>query len=86
MQTSWAADLDPLLANPISGARIINNQVLKAGLNTVNHGLGRKLQGWIIIGRNSTGTVYDSQSTNQMAQLTLLLNASAPITINLLVF
>ncbi len=86
LQTSWAAELDPVLANPISQSRILTNQVLKAGMNTINHGLGRKLQGWIVIGINGVSTIYDSQSSNPMAQLTLLLSASSPVTISLLVF
>ena len=86
MQTSWASQLNPLLSNPMSNASILYGVVLASGDNVINHKLGQKLIGWNIIGRNSAASVYDKQATNSTPQLTLVLNASAAVTINLAVF
>lgn len=64
---------------------------LVAGDNTINHGLGRALIGWIVVRSSAAATIYDKQSTNivngqSQAGLTLILNASAPTTVYLYVF
>jgi hypothetical protein len=82
----WAATLNTLLANPIVNGSILSGVVLASGANTVNHGLGRPLQGYIVILNNSAVTIHDSQSSNQMPQLTLILNASGATTVSLYVF
>lgn len=86
MQTQWSTQLNPLLDNPINNNNLLTNVPLSTGDNTINHLLNRKLVGWIIVGINAAATIYDKQATNQMANLTLVLNASAPCTVNLLVF
>ena len=86
MQTSWAAQLNPLINNPINAASILSGVVLASGDNTINHKLGKKLTGWFIVGQSASATFYDKQSTNQNSQLTLVLNASAAVTVNLAVF
>ena len=82
----WASILNPIVANPIVNSLILKDVVLAAGDNIINHRLGRKLQGYIVIGINAAATIYDKQSTNQMPQLTLVLNSSAPATAQILVF
>jgi len=82
----WASILNPIVANPIVNSLILKDVVLAAGDNTINHRLGRKLQGYLIVGINAAATIYDKQSTNQMPQLTLVLNSSAPATAQILVF
>jgi hypothetical protein len=82
----WAATLNPLLANPLVGGRLINGIRLAVGDNIINHGLGAKLQGYIVVGSSAAATFYDKQATNQMPSLTLVLVSSAVTTINLYVF
>lgn len=82
----WAATLNPVLANPMINGYLIPGVVLKLGVNHVNHGLGRKLQGYIIVRNNAAETFYDSQDENQYPDLTLALNASGPATVTLYVF
>ncbi len=86
LQTTWAADLNPLLKNPLNNSNLINSIVLVNGSNTINHQLGRKLQGWMVVGQNASATFYDSQASNATPNLTLILNASGAVKINLIVF
>lgn len=86
IQTRWKSVLDPIIANPANNSLILANLTLASGANTINHMLGQKLQGWVVIGNDSSTTFYDSQAINQQPQLTLILNASGACVINLLVF
>jgi hypothetical protein len=82
----WAATLNPVLANPLVNGNILSNIALTSGANTINHGLGRPLQGYIVILNSANVTFYDSQATNQKPQLMLILNASGATTVSLYVF
>ena len=82
----WAATLNPLLGNPLVNGQILSGIVVKSGTNVINHGLTRKLQGYIVILNSANVTFYDSQQTNQMPDRTLQLIASGAATISLYVF
>ncbi len=82
----WAARLNPLLSNPLVNGQVLSGIKVVSGSNTINHGLGRDLQGYLVVMNNASVTFYDSQSTNQMPQLTLVLVASGAATISLYVF
>lgn len=86
MQTGWKAQLDPLVVAPANQSLILTGLVLTSGSNTINHKLGQKLQGWVVVGQNASATFYDAQSANTTPALTLVLIASAAVTINLEVF
>lgn len=86
LQTTWAKTIDPIAANPISSSIILNGVVVASGNNTINHKLGRKLQGWIVIGNSAFVQLYDKQSSNKTPDLTLVLNSNGAATLNLLVF
>lgn len=86
MQTRWASELNPVLNNPLIDGLLIEGISLSNGTTVVNHLLGRKLQGWFIVGINAAATVFDNQATNQMPQLTLSLTSNAACTVNLWVF
>lgn len=87
MMTRWASILDPILVNPILDSSILKNQVLMTGTNIINHKLGRPLQGWYPIRfHGSYAQLFDTQDTNQTPQLTLNLNASANVVIDIWVF
>ncbi len=85
-QTTWATQLDPIIANPLTSSIILKNVSLAAGTNVINHRLGRNLQGWNPTRIRAAATIYDLQETNQTPQLTLVLVASAPVIIDLAVF
>jgi hypothetical protein len=87
MQTTWSNQLNPVVANPLLNGRLIKDIVLKSGVNSINHGLGRPLQGWIVTGMHNVFVqLYDTQSSNQMPQLTLQLNSNGVGNIDLYVF
>lgn len=87
LQTSWASQLNQLLAMPTNHGLILNNIELVPGSNVVNHKLGRKLQGWSVVRmKNAFVQIFDTQDTNQQSNLTLTLNSSGPGLIDLFVF
>ena len=85
-QNKWASQINPILDNPLVKGQQLIQISLTSGSNVINHKLGRKLQGWIITGINGAATIYDTQATNQMPELTLNLTSNASVTINLWVF
>ncbi len=84
--STWASQLDPLLANPANNGIILSNVPLLIGTNTVNHMLGQKLQGWQVILKGGEGTIYDLQAINPIPDKTLQLHASSGVTVSLYVF
>lgn len=86
MQTRWATQLDKILSNPIIGGNLLTDIDLLIGTNIINHKLGKKLQGWVIVGQTGSASFYDSQSLNASPQLTLRLVSDAIVTVNLYVF
>ncbi len=82
----WAAELNPVLANPIVNGHLISNIRVSNGDNVINHGLGEKLQGYFVVLNSASVTFYDKQSINQTPNLTLILNASGAAIISLWVF
>lgn len=86
MQNQWASILNPVINNPANQSILLKSVALVTGDNTINHLLGRKLQGWKVVRQRSSATLYDKQDANQMPNLTLVLNASANVTVDLEVF
>lgn len=84
--TQWSSELNPLLSNPLSGAVLLSGIPIQMGVNTINHTLARKLQGYVVVMNSADATFYDSQNINPSPQSTLILVASEPATISLLVF
>jgi hypothetical protein len=85
-QTKWAATLNPLLANPLLQGQMLEGLKIASGANTIAHGLGRALTGYIVTRNNAAVTFYDSQASQQRPDLFLTLNASGAATISLYVF
>lgn len=87
LQTSWSSQLNPLLSFALNNGLLLKNVVLSTGSNTINHKLGRNLQGWFVTRmRNAFVQIYDTQDSNQMQDKTLTLNSSGSCTIDLIVF
>lgn len=86
MQTKWAQELNPIIANPLLQNNILPNISLVSGVNVINHKLGRKLIGWQPSRIRASATFFDQQDTNQTPELTLVLVSSAPVVIDLVVF
>lgn len=86
LSTKWKSILDPVIASPITQGSILSNIQLANGTTVINHLLGRKLVGWLVVGQNALASIYDNQASNQTPQLTLSLTSSAAVTVNLMVF
>jgi hypothetical protein len=86
-QNKWASILNPVLKNPATSPLLLKNVVLVSGTNSVNHRLGQALQGWYPVRfHGNYAQLFDTQDTNQTPDLTLNINASTSVTIDLLVF
>lgn len=86
LQTNWAQILNPVIDLPINSGLIRKNISLASGDNTINHLLGRKLQGWFIVRQRASATFFDKQDTNNSPSLTLVLNASGAVSVDIFVF
>ena len=85
-QNTWATALNPVVESPIVKGQLLTGIDLIVGDNSVNHKLGRKLQGWIIVGIDGLASIYDTQASNQMPNLTLNLVSDGEVTVNMWVF
>lgn len=85
MQTQWAGQINPVLANPITKGTVLNNVALVSGSNTINHLQSHPLNGYIIVGMHGAfAQIYDTPSP--MPDLTLVLHASAPTVVSIYVY
>lgn len=85
LQTAWSAQLNPVIANPIINGVLQKGIKLLTGNNSVNTKLGRNLQGYIITAMyDNFSQIYTITSLNP--SLTLSLNSSADVTIDLYCF
>ncbi len=83
MQTKWAAELNPVLASPLTKPSMLKGIRLITGANVINHLLGQTQQGWLISDIDASASIYRSAPFND---LTLTLTSSAPATVNLVVY
>lgn len=86
LQNSWASQLNPVLANPTTSNLILKSVSLVTGTNTVNHLLGRKLQGWKLTRQRAAASIYDNQDANQSPNLTLILVSDADVVVDIEVY
>lgn len=86
MQTAWSSQLNPIVTMPQSSGVLLKQVSLKAGDNTIDHRLGRNLQGWQLVRIRAAATIYDKQDTNKLPSRTLILNSSAPVVVDIFVF
>ena len=86
LQTNWASAINPVLNNAFNNGLLLKDQSLAVGANVINHKLGRKLQGWVLTRVRAASSIYDTQDTNQSPQLTLNLQSSAAVVVDLYVF
>lgn len=83
LQNAWTAEINPVLAIPQNNGVMLANVELNIGANTINHLLGRQMQGWQVIDQDASASIYRSQPLNSK---TLTLTSSAPVTVKLWVF
>lgn len=86
LQTNWSQKIDPVLRLPTVNGLLLKNVRLAVGVNTIDHKLGRNLQGWQVVRQRAAASIFDQQDSNQRQALTLVLNSSAIVTVDLFVF
>lgn len=86
LQTNWSSQINPVLNLPINQGLLLKDISIVSGNNTISHKLGRKLQGWFLVRQRGPALIYDEQDSNLYPDLTLILNSSANVTIDLFVF
>ncbi len=82
MANTWATQLDPVIEKPIVQGQLLEGISLIVGTNVINHKLGRKLQGWMIVDIDGIAEIYRTNPT-QMPNLTLSLISDAAVTVSL---
>jgi len=70
----------------LNGNTLENVALVTGQDNSIAHKLGKKLQGWVVIGQDTAAVVYDNQSANNTPSLTLLLKTTVNCTVKLYVF
>lgn len=75
-----------ILSQAILNGNILTRVALVTGENIVNHGLGQKLLGWVLVRNRAHADLWDAQDDNPNPTKTLILEASANTTVDLLVF
>ena len=83
MQSKWASELNPIIANPMTNMQILKNISLVSGTNVINHRLGQTQQGWLLTDIQGAASIYRSAPFNN---LTLTLTSSAAVTVSIGVF
>lgn len=84
MQTQWAQQLNPLIANEITQGLLLSNVTLASGADTViPTGLNRLQQGWIITDKDANANIWRTAAFNNNY---LTLRASAAVVVSIWVF
>lgn len=86
MFNKWKSILDPIIKLPTNNSNLLRGIKLVTGTNSVNHLLGRNLQGWALVRVRAAGSIYDSQDANPTPNLTLQLVATGNVVVDILVF
>lgn len=82
MQSNIAAAFLPLQNNPICYGVFLNDVNLASGSTTIQTGLGRPIQGYLITSIDGAATIYNAAFDGP----NLTLTSSAAVTVNLYIF
>ena len=78
--------------NPLINAEIVNGVLLKdiymdaETVTLVQHKLGRKVRGWVVVRLRADARIWDVQDSNSNPTTTLALVASHAVTVDVWVF
>lgn len=86
LQDNIANFIEPIASNVLLPGIILKSVALAASSNTIQHKLGRLLQGWFIVRQRASASIYDTQDTNPTPTTTLILTSSAVVTVDIYVF
>ena len=86
VQQNLVRTLNPIFNTPTLGGNLLTSQSLNVGANVINHGLGRNLNGWQLVRQRAAAQIFDSQDDNKTPNLTLALNSTAAVVVDIYVF
>jgi hypothetical protein len=87
MQDNVDSAISQLSVTEILQGQLVKNISLASSSTTkISHKLGRAPIGWIIVRQRASSIIWDTQDTNSNPNLTLNLNCSANVVIDLWVF
>ena len=84
VQDNLIQAIEPLTRAPMSNGVFITGTALTAGGNTINHGLGRKPLGYVVV--STTTASYFSDNIPTANSTSFDLGSTAATTVNLWVF
>lgn len=85
MQTSWAQQINPILANLLVRGQLLTGIELINGTTVINHKLGRIPNGWFPVSTQGLAMIGEAaQQPNPTLTLTLV--SSAAVTTGIWVF
>lgn len=86
-QDNVDAALNLLPSIEIIQGRLVQSLALKAGqTNVIDHKLGRAPLGWFVTRQKSNAVIWDTQDDNRTPTLSLYLNSSADVSVDIWVF
>lgn len=83
LQTQWTSLINPVISIPMLQGLQLTGITLKNGVNTINHLLARKQQGYFFTDQDAPASIYRSAIFNDQ---TLELTSNAPVTVNIWVY
>lgn len=86
VQDNIAKVTNPIASNALVNGYVLHQVVLVTGSNSIEHKLGRNLQGWFITRLRGAASIYDAQDANPLPASFLLLQSSADVTVDIYVF
>jgi hypothetical protein len=86
VQYNLVRTLNPVFNTPTLGGNLLTSVSLTVGANSINHGLQRTLNGWQLVRQRAQAEIWDSQDSNKTPKLTLNLNSSAAVVVDIYVF
>jgi hypothetical protein len=78
--------IEAISAVPFLNGLVLQGVALAIGDNTIAHKLNRQLLGWYVVRQRAASAIFDKQDTNTMPSSTLVLNASAAVSVDIWVF
>lgn len=87
MQESISQTVNPVIRKEILNGLLIKDVDLDSGVdNFVEHKLGRKLIGYVVVRKNVPAVINDKQETNQQSDRFLILNCTVGVRVTLWLF
>tara|TARA_R100000781_G_scaffold2220_1_gene3632 strand:+ start:484 stop:798 length:315 start_codon:yes stop_codon:yes gene_type:complete len=81
-----ATALNPLFQLPFASGNRVQDQELNTTDTIVDHGLEQKPEGWIVLKQDAAVVIYESVTTNDFPETTIILRAGGTVIADLFFF